>query len=142
MTEHGPAMERVRGQGLGDDEVDLALGQKQLDVAGALVVVRRDRQGVVAQSRVEKAEGLGVGQEDVDVLAAPVVQVEHQHGAAAERPLDVLAEDLRGACDEAAMPPRAAQPDQIAAAISWLACDEASDVNGALLTADGGWCAA
>lgn len=42
----------------------------------------------------------------------------------------------------AAMPPRAAQPDQIAAAISWLACDEASDVNGALLTADGGWCAA
>ncbi|MFM9123873.1 MAG: hypothetical protein ACKOSO_01555 [Actinomycetota bacterium] len=40
------------------------------------------------------------------------------------------------------MPPRAAQPDQIAAAISWLACDEASDVNGALLTADGGWCAA
>lgn len=42
----------------------------------------------------------------------------------------------------ASMPPRAAQPDQIAAAISWLACDEASDVNGALLTADGGWCAA
>ncbi|MBM3680069.1 MAG: SDR family oxidoreductase [Actinobacteria bacterium] len=42
----------------------------------------------------------------------------------------------------APMPPRAAQPDEIAAAISWRACDEASDVNGALLTADGGWCAA
>lgn len=32
-----------------------------------------------------------------------------------------------------------AQPDQIAAAISWLASDEASNVNGALLTDDGGW---
>ena len=42
----------------------------------------------------------------------------------------------------APMPPQPAQPDQIAAAISWLACEEASDVNGALLTADGGWCAA
>lgn len=32
-----------------------------------------------------------------------------------------------------------AQPDQIAAAISWLASDEASNVNGALLPDDGGW---
>ena len=42
----------------------------------------------------------------------------------------------------AAMPPEPAQPDQIATVISWLACDEASDVNGALVTADGGWAAA
>ncbi|MFA7323963.1 MAG: SDR family oxidoreductase, partial [Candidatus Nanopelagicales bacterium] len=35
-----------------------------------------------------------------------------------------------------------AQPDQIATAISWLASDEASNINGALLTADGGWSAA
>lgn len=35
--------------------------------------------------------------------------------------------------------PAPAEPDQIAAVISWLACDEASDVNGALVTADGGW---
>ena len=34
---------------------------------------------------------------------------------------------------------RAAEPDQIAAAISWLASAEASDVNGAVLTVDGGW---
>lgn len=32
-----------------------------------------------------------------------------------------------------------AQPDQIAAAVSWLASDEASNINGAVLTADGGW---
>jgi NAD(P)-dependent dehydrogenase (short-subunit alcohol dehydrogenase family) len=32
-----------------------------------------------------------------------------------------------------------AQPDQIAAAISWLAGDDASIVNGAALTDDGGW---
>lgn len=35
-----------------------------------------------------------------------------------------------------------AQPDQIAAAISWLASDEASNVNGAVLADDGGWSAA
>ncbi|HET8525394.1 MAG TPA: SDR family oxidoreductase [Actinomycetota bacterium] len=32
-----------------------------------------------------------------------------------------------------------AQPDEIAAAISWLASDEASNINGAIVTADGGW---
>jgi NAD(P)-dependent dehydrogenase (short-subunit alcohol dehydrogenase family) len=42
----------------------------------------------------------------------------------------------------ATMPPALAQPDTIAAAISWLASDEASNVNGALLSADGGWSAA
>jgi NAD(P)-dependent dehydrogenase (short-subunit alcohol dehydrogenase family) len=35
-----------------------------------------------------------------------------------------------------------AQPDQIAAVISWLASDEASNVNGAIVTSDGGWSAA
>lgn len=35
-----------------------------------------------------------------------------------------------------------AKPDQIAAAISWLASGEASNINGAVLTADGGWSAA
>ena len=32
-----------------------------------------------------------------------------------------------------------AQPDQIAAAISWLASEEASNINGAMMTSDGGW---
>lgn len=35
-----------------------------------------------------------------------------------------------------------AQPVDIATAISWLGCDEAINVNGAVLAADGGWSAA
>ena len=35
--------------------------------------------------------------------------------------------------------PAPAQPDQIATLISWLASEEASNINGALVTADGGW---
>jgi NAD(P)-dependent dehydrogenase (short-subunit alcohol dehydrogenase family) len=42
----------------------------------------------------------------------------------------------------ATMPPVVAQPDAIATVISWLANDEASNVNGALVSADGGWSAA
>lgn len=33
----------------------------------------------------------------------------------------------------------AAQPDEIAAVVSWLASDEASNVNGAIVSVDGGW---
>jgi NAD(P)-dependent dehydrogenase (short-subunit alcohol dehydrogenase family) len=36
---------------------------------------------------------------------------------------------------------RTAQPDEIAALISWLASSEASNVNGAIIAADGGWTA-
>ena len=36
----------------------------------------------------------------------------------------------------------AAQPDEIAALLSWLSSDEASNVNGAIVTADGGWTSA
>ncbi len=32
-----------------------------------------------------------------------------------------------------------AEPVQIASAISWLGCDEASNINGAVVAADGGW---
>jgi hypothetical protein len=40
----------------------------------------------------------------------------------------------------AVMPP-AAQPGQWAATMSWPACDDASNVNGAVLTCDGDWSA-
>lgn len=35
-----------------------------------------------------------------------------------------------------------AQPDQIATVVSWLASEEASNVNGAIVTSDGGWSSA
>jgi NAD(P)-dependent dehydrogenase (short-subunit alcohol dehydrogenase family) len=37
---------------------------------------------------------------------------------------------------------RMADADEIATVISWLACDEASNVNGAVVSADGGWATA
>ena len=37
--------------------------------------------------------------------------------------------------------PPIAQPDQLAAAITWLASDDASNVNGVVLASDGGWSA-
>ena len=37
---------------------------------------------------------------------------------------------------------KSADPDQIASVISWLACDEASNVNGSVVSADGGWATA
>ena len=37
--------------------------------------------------------------------------------------------------------PAIARPEQVAAAITWLASDDASDVNGVILPCDGGWSA-
>jgi len=48
---------------------------------------------------------------------------------------------VRAQLKMATMPPPA-QPDALASVISWLASDEASNVNGALVTSDGGWSAA
>ncbi|MFF3573911.1 SDR family NAD(P)-dependent oxidoreductase [Nocardia jiangxiensis] len=42
---------------------------------------------------------------------------------------------------KATMPPKA-EADEIATAISWMASDEASNVNGAVLSVDGGWSSA
>lgn len=42
----------------------------------------------------------------------------------------------------ATMPPTPANPDTIATAVSWLASDEAANVNGATLLDDGGWASA
>lgn len=35
--------------------------------------------------------------------------------------------------------PPVAQPEQLAAAITWLLCDDSANVNGAVLPSDGGW---
>ncbi|MFN0091551.1 MAG: SDR family NAD(P)-dependent oxidoreductase [Acidimicrobiales bacterium] len=40
-----------------------------------------------------------------------------------------------------ALSERTADPDEIAALLSWLGSDEASNLNGAIITADGGWTA-
>jgi NAD(P)-dependent dehydrogenase (short-subunit alcohol dehydrogenase family) len=48
----------------------------------------------------------------------------------------------RAATKMATMPATPAEPDQIAAVISWLACAEASNVNGAIVASDGGWSSA
>ncbi len=40
-----------------------------------------------------------------------------------------------------AIAPAAAQPDQLAAAITWLLSDDSSNVNGVVLPSDGGWSA-
>ena len=37
---------------------------------------------------------------------------------------------------------KSAEPDQIASVISWLACDEASNLNGSVVSAVGGWASA
>jgi NAD(P)-dependent dehydrogenase (short-subunit alcohol dehydrogenase family) len=37
---------------------------------------------------------------------------------------------------------KVAEPDEVAAAISWLASSEASNVNGAIMTVDNGWASA
>lgn len=37
--------------------------------------------------------------------------------------------------------PSVAQPEEVAAAICWLASDDSANVNGAVLTSDGGWSA-
>ncbi|MFC5745332.1 SDR family NAD(P)-dependent oxidoreductase [Actinomadura rugatobispora] len=47
----------------------------------------------------------------------------------------------RASLAKATMPPKG-EPDEIAALISWLGSDEASFVNGAVVSADGGWSAA
>ncbi len=36
---------------------------------------------------------------------------------------------------------RVAQPDEVATLISWLSSPEASNLNGAVITSDGGWTA-
>ncbi len=37
--------------------------------------------------------------------------------------------------------PPVAQPEQLAAALTWLLSDDSANVNGALLPSDGGWSA-
>jgi NAD(P)-dependent dehydrogenase (short-subunit alcohol dehydrogenase family) len=47
----------------------------------------------------------------------------------------------RASLAKATMAPKA-QPEEIAAVVSWVGCEEASHVNGAVVSADGGWSSA
>ena len=51
-----------------------------------------------------------------------------------------LAGQVLGPIMQATIPP-IARPEELAATITWLASDEASNVNGAILACDGGWSA-
>ena len=64
-----------------------------------------------------------------------------QHGHRRHRRSPLGLGDAARALAMATMPD-AAEPDEIATLISWLASDEASNVNGACVTADGGWATA
>lgn len=74
------------GQRCSDHDIDLALPQAQLDVLGRLFIVRADGLRNLAQARVDVPQVLRVRHEEIDVLALPVVQSEHQDCSAAERP--------------------------------------------------------
>jgi NAD(P)-dependent dehydrogenase (short-subunit alcohol dehydrogenase family) len=54
--------------------------------------------------------------------------------------LSTLAGQVLGPIMQATIPP-IARPEELAAAIAWLASDEASNVNGVVLACDGGWSA-
>jgi NAD(P)-dependent dehydrogenase (short-subunit alcohol dehydrogenase family) len=51
-----------------------------------------------------------------------------------------LAGQILGPIMQATIPP-IAQPEELAAAITWLCSDDASNVNGVILACDGGWSA-
>lgn len=79
------------------DEVDLAdIGVGELERAGSvgLIAVRPPRQGLALRLRVQERQHLWVVEEDVDVVAFAVVDLEHQRGSAAEAP--IRREALRG----------------------------------------------
>ena len=53
---------------------------------------------------------------------------------------EVLSEEaITRLCDERIPIGRLAEPEEIAAAVAWLSSDDASDVTGHTLVADGGW---
>ncbi|MBR1259835.1 hypothetical protein JQ598_04460 [Bradyrhizobium sp. U87765 SZCCT0134] len=80
---------RFGGHGLSDDEIDLPDSrERQLEkfAAVAAIVGRRDLELEIVQPGIEKRQELCIGEEDVDVLAVAMIELQHHRGAAAERP--------------------------------------------------------
>lgn len=72
----------------GDNEVDLAALQLELQIVAGKLIAAPGKQ-VLCRSvmrRRELGERVGVGNEDIDVVADAVIVEDRQRGAAAERP--------------------------------------------------------
>ena len=75
--------------GVSHDEVDLAETlERQFEEAGAIAAVVRwpDLELEIVQLGIEKGQGLCIMQEDIDVVALAVADLQHHRRAAAERP--------------------------------------------------------
>ena len=68
----------------GGDEIDVAGGKDQLDAVRLLFVAIDHGRDRLVQPRRKKAQPLDIAEEEIDVLAEPVLEPEHEDSAAAE----------------------------------------------------------
>ena len=148
-TRHTGGVALLTGAGSG---IGLATA-KRLAEEGAIVVGRDVKAAAVDTARAEVPSGTFALCDVTDRAAvdALVARTLADHGNAicpgGVRTNIVFRDDLRSdwGLDRLrkfhALADRTAEPDEIAALVSWLASTEASNLNGAIVTADGGWTA-
>jgi NAD(P)-dependent dehydrogenase (short-subunit alcohol dehydrogenase family) len=127
-----PAMERA-----GSGAVVTVASEASLGAGASGVAYTASKHGVIG---VVRSVAFYYGPKGIRSNAVLPGPVETGIGASAA-PMSQWAIE-RAMAKMATMPATVAVPDKIASVISWLACDEASNVNGALVTSDGGWSAA